>query len=114
MDGKKNGIRLAEPVTEYNFSILFAEDGTFEGYASVNLGFGKFNYQPSQKISLAEFTLSTKAGEFPDGWFYIETMTEVSSYRISSKGLALYYDAQKYLLFKPQEVKPQPVYDILN
>jgi len=45
----------------------------------------------------------TEAGEMYDGPLYIASMEKVFAYPISSKGLVLYYDSQKYLLFQPLE-----------
>lgn len=83
--------------------MTFKEDGVLEGYTSSNVVWREYSLLPppgENKIDLSLFAPSTYAGETPDGYLYTELMKKVYLYQISTKGLALFHDPRKYLLFK--------------
>ncbi|WP_158860774.1 hypothetical protein [Lunatibacter salilacus] len=104
VDATRNTIKLAEDSQERSFTLTFKEDGVLEGFTSSNIVWREYVLLPpleANKIDLSLFAPSTYAGETPDGYLYIELMKKVYLYQISTKGLALFHDPRKYLLFKP-------------
>jgi|SRR5690606_13499633 len=101
VDARRNKIKLAEPAGEDTYLLTFNENGEISGQTSTNKAFGKYLLDDDQ-LSILEFHNITEINELFDGRYYIETMNNVFSYNLSTKGLALHYDAQKYLLFEPQ------------
>jgi len=103
VDGKRNRIRLAKPKGGESFTITFQETGEIRGHTSTNAAFGKYSIGEDFELWISDFHNTTEIGEVFDGIYFIELMNKIYSYRISSKGLALYYDKDLYLLFLPME-----------
>lgn len=105
VDGKSNTIKLVDrkQVECTNcYVITFKEDYKIEGYTIANHVMGQFQLlDDNEKMTIPSFGLMTYAGETEDGNHFIDAMKKVSAYSISSKGLALHYDKNKYLLFEP-------------
>lgn len=102
VDGKKNRIRLVKAGDGDSFTQVFEDNGRFTGRASINLAQGEYS-MTTDHLSIQKYHLLTEAGESPDGYLYIAAMEKVFAYRISLRGLELFYDPQKYLLFQPRE-----------
>jgi len=103
VDGKKNRIRLAKPGGGDSYTLIFEETGEVRGQTSTNAAYGEYSMHKNQQLLISDFHNITEKSELFDGKHYIESMNKVSSFDISNKGLGLYYDSQKYLLFKPVE-----------
>jgi len=103
VDGKKNRIRLAKPGGGDSYTLIFEETGEVRGQTSTNAAYGEYSMHKNQQLLISGFHNITEKSELFDGKHYIESMNKVSSFDISNKGLGLYYDSQKYLLFKPVE-----------
>lgn len=102
VDEKKNRIRLVKAGDGDSFTQVFEDDGLFTGRASINRAQGEYS-MTKDHLSIQQYHLLTEAGESPDGYLYIAAMEKVFAYRISRRGLELYYDPQQYLLFQPVE-----------
>lgn len=105
VDGKKSRIKLATPFRDKSYTLNFKEKGILEGFTSSNVVWSTYSFHPASEngLDLSLFRPSTYAGETEEGYLYTELMKQVNSYRISSRGLELYYDPQQYLLFQPME-----------
>ncbi len=110
VDGKKKEITIVGPDREdwgeefsaNKYTLIFEEDGILGGYTSTNRAHGKYSLS-DKELKILQFGPMTEINEFPNGRAYTELMNKISSYAISSKGLALFYEDNKYLLFKPLE-----------
>lgn len=110
VDGKKKEITIVGPDTEAwgeeffanKYTLIFEEGGILGGYTSTNRAYGEYSLNDGG-LKILRFHNMTEISEFPNGLAYIELMSRVTSYAISSKGLALYYDKEKCMLFKPLE-----------
>ena len=104
-DGKKNRIRLVTPFRDKSYTLHLKEKGELEGFTSSNVVWSTYSLHPTNEngLDLSLFGPSTYAGESEEGYLYIELMKKVNFYRISSRGLELYYDPQQYLLFQPMK-----------
>ena len=102
VDGKKTRIRLVKAGDGDSFTQVFEDNGRFTGRASINQAQGEYS-MTKDHLSIQQYHLLTEAGESPDGYLYIAAMEKVFAYRISRRGLELYYDPQQYLLFQPKE-----------
>lgn len=100
---KYNTVRLAKPLVKGIYVFTFEEDGLISGYTSSNKAGGSFILTHARSMSIL-FGLETFVNEARDGLRYIEAMNKVSSYRISPKGLSLYYGKDTYLLFQPLDL----------
>jgi len=100
---ESNRIRLTTPFRDKRYTLLFKEKGVLEGFTSSNVVWTSYTLHPADKynIDLSLFRPSTYAGETDEGYLYTDLMKKVYTYRISHKGLELYYDPQQYLLFQP-------------
>jgi len=105
VDEKRNRIKVAKSMTEYSYILKIREDGLLDGFASTNRIHAEYAFEADRKtqIRILFFNVLTYAGEVFDGPLYIESMKKVYTSRISTKGLELRYDADKYLLFKPSD-----------
>jgi hypothetical protein len=105
VDGKKNRIKLMTPFRDKSYTLNFKENGALEGFTSSNIVFTAYSFHTANEngLDLSLFGPSTFAGETDEGYLYTDLMKQVNSYRISSRGLELYYDPQQYLLFQPKE-----------
>ena len=105
VDKRTNKIKLATPFIDKSYTLHFMEKGDMEGFTSNNIVWTTYSLHPADKngLDLSLFRPSTYAGETDEGYLYIELMKKVNSYRISNKGLELYYDSHLYLLFQPME-----------
>lgn len=105
VDGKTNKITWATPFRDKSYTLLFKENGVLEGFTSNNVVWSTYTFHPANKndLDLSSFGPSTYAGESEEGYLYIELMKKVNSFRISTRGLELYYDPHQYLLFQPKE-----------
>jgi hypothetical protein len=102
VDEQRKRVKLAEPEGESSFLLTFKENGDLSGLTSTNTAFGKFFLDNENLLKISRFNHLTKINELFDGRYYIESMNKVFSFNLSPKGLALYYDSQKFMLFKPQ------------
>ena len=102
VDKKKNRIRIVKAGDGDSFTQVFEDNGRFTGRASINQAQGEYS-MTKDHLSIQQYHLLTEAGESPDGYLYIAAMEKVFAYRISNRGLELYYDPQQYLLFQPME-----------
>ena len=100
VDKKKNRIRLVKAGDGDTFTQVFEDNGRFTGRASINQAQGEYS-MTKDHLSIQQYHLLTEAGESPDGYLYIAAMEKVFAYRISNRGLELYYDPRQYLLFQP-------------
>lgn len=105
VDGKKNKIRLVTPFRDKSYTLNFKENGALEGFTSSNVVWSTYSFHTANEngLDLSSFGPSTYAGESEEGYLYIKLMKKVNSFRISTRGLELYYDPQQYLLFQPVE-----------
>lgn len=104
VDGKKNRIRLAKPGGGDSYKLIFEDTGEIKGHTSTNTAQGKYSLDIDSKVLIiSQFIYLTRLNEFFDGRYYIESMNNVYSFDLSSKGLKLYYNTDKYLLFNPIE-----------
>lgn len=101
VDARRHKVKPAEPEGEGTYLLTFNENGEISGRTSTNTAFGKYSLDDDQ-LSILEFHNITEINELFDGRYYIESMNNVFSFNLSPKGLVLYYNAQKSLLFKPQ------------
>ena len=105
VDGKTNKIKWATPYRDKSYTLHFKEKGELEGFTSSNVVWSTYSFHPAIEngLDLSLFGPSTYAGESEEGYLYIELMKKVNSFRISTRGLELYYDPRQYLLFQPME-----------
>lgn len=105
VDGKKSRIKLATSFRDKSYTLNFKEKGILEGFTSSNVVWSTYSFHPASEngLDLSSFGPSTYAGETEEGYLYIELMKKVNSFRISNRGLELYYDPRQYLLFQPVE-----------
>jgi hypothetical protein len=110
VEGKTNKIKWATPFRDKSYTLLFKEKGELEGFTSSNVVWSTYSLHPANKngLDLSSFGPSTYAMETEEGYLYIELMKKVNSYRISNRGLELYYDPRQYLLFQPSMTRPAP------
>ncbi len=101
-DEKDGEIKLAEPHSDDNFILVFAESGTIIGMTSTNEAYGEYSMSNNQLL-ISSFGNATEINELFDGPLYIETMNKVVTFKMSPKGLHLFYDEEKFLLFQPAE-----------
>lgn len=99
---RTNAIKLAESARENSYTLLFEEDGYISGHTSTNIASGKFETNNST-IFIAVFGTNTFVNEWYDGEPFIDAMKKVSTFEMSSRGLMLHYEEDKFLLFKPIE-----------
>ena len=102
VDETRRRVKLAEPAAEDTYLLNFTEDEEIYGRTSTNTAFGKYVPNNSSYLEIFQFNHLTKINELFDGRYFIESMNRVSSYNLSTKGLVLYYDDKKFMLFKPQ------------
>lgn len=99
---QRKSIKLAKPEGESTFLLTFNETGEISGLTSTNTAFGRYRFGNDSILEILTFTNTTELNELYDGAYFIASMNNVFSSTLSSKGLALYYDSQKFMLFKPQ------------
>ena len=102
-DAKQEKIKMAEPESERCYLLQFNDDNTLSGMSSSNeIGGG---YETSSESSMKIGARAhTKVNEIYDGELYMKCLNNVNTFSMTEKGLALYYDSNKFLLFKP--IKP--------
>ncbi|MCE7056993.1 hypothetical protein LZF95_20100 [Algoriphagus sp. AGSA1] len=101
-DEKTGKIRLVEPYSDDNFILVFGESGTITGMTSTNEAYGEYSMSNNQLL-ISSFGNATEINELFDGPLYIETMNKVVTFKMSPKGLHLFYDEEKFLLFQQAE-----------
>ena len=102
VDAKQNELKIAEPEHERCYRLRFNDDNTLSGESSTNEIVG--NYEISLESSMKIISLGgTKINELYDRNLYMKCLKNVNIFSMTEKGLALYYDSNKYLLFKPIE-----------
>lgn len=103
VDGRRERLRLTEPTNENSYTITFLTNGEFSGTTYANGMAGKYEASEiDSSLKILEFGLKSFAGEIHDSPMYTESLKNSSDFNLSPKGLALYYDSQKFMLFKPQ------------
>lgn len=105
--GFVNGSRVRLPKTPGGYTLNFHEGGVVSGRTAANLTHGSYTLA-NKKLLVSDFRDVTEAARFPDDEPFIASINSIYMYQISTKGLALYYDTQKYLLFKPGETNNSP------
>ncbi|MBA4300338.1 MAG: hypothetical protein C0433_09610 [Cyclobacterium sp.] len=101
-NGEAGEIKLAEPYSDDNFILNFKESGEITGKTSTNEAYGEYSILNDQLL-ISSFTNVTEINELFDGRSYIEKMNKVRTFKMSSKGLHLFYDGSRFLLFQPVE-----------
>ena len=103
VDSKLEMIKLAEPDSSISYTLIFEIDGLLDGYTSTNRASGKYLLERNSGnyLQISTFRPNTYINELFDGRNYIDTMNKVNYFSISTKGLSLLYEKDKYLLFKP-------------
>jgi heat shock protein HslJ len=102
VDEIRGRVKLAEPDGENSYVLNFTENEEIYGRTSTNTAFGKYKVNDGSYLEIVQFNHLTKINELFDGRYFIESVNKVSSYNLSTKGLVLYYDDKKSMLFKPQ------------
>jgi hypothetical protein len=102
VDEHRKRVKLAEPEGESSFLLTFKENGEISGLTSTNTAFGTYRFSDDSILEILTFTNTTELNELYDGAYFIASMNNVFSSALSSKGLALNYDSQKFMLFTPQ------------
>jgi hypothetical protein len=97
-------IKEAEPKRDHCYILTFKRNGKLEGRSSSNSFEGRYNIKHTKhniNISIQQITL---AGEFPDGYTYMESLFNADFFSVQENELKLYYNnKQCYLLFRPKE-----------
>ena len=102
VDEGRNRVKLAEPEGESTYLLTFNENGEISGRTSTNTVFGRYILASDSLLEILTFTNITEVNELYDGGYYIASMNDVFSFTLTPKGLALYYDSEKFMLFQPQ------------
>jgi hypothetical protein len=102
VDEIRRRVKLAEPDGEDTYVLNFTEDEEIYGRTSTNTAFGKYKINNGSYLEIVQFNHLTKINELFDGRYFIESVNKVSSYNLSTKGLALFYDDKKFMLFWPR------------
>jgi META domain. len=100
VDAKQDDIRMIESGSGKYFTLLFNDNNTLSGWSSSNELVGSYKISSKSSITIGIMAF-TKVGEVCDGKLYIEYLNNVKTFSMTEKGLALYYDKNKFLLFKP-------------
>lgn len=91
-DDRRNTVKLAEPYGEDTYLLTFNKNGEINGRTSTNTAAGKYSLNSNRRtLVISQFNHLTKINELFDGRYYIESMNQVFTFKLSSKGLALYY-----------------------
>lgn len=102
VDGRRERLRLAEPTNENSYTIIFLKNGEFSGTTYANGMVGKYEASEiDSSLKILELGLKSFAGEIYDSPIYTESLKNSSDFSLSPKGLVLYYDSQKFMLFQP-------------
>ena len=84
----------------YYYQITFRPDGTYSGKAYGNDMWGEFSLMASGiKISHPEITKVDWEGSDPDK-FFLQHLSDVSTYSITDMELRLYYSKDQYFKFR--------------
>lgn len=81
--------------------LTFVEDGSISGIVSPNQVAGNYRIKPFNKLNISRFAPITYVAVDYNDTRYMKAMKKVSSYKISAKGLSLYYGKDTFLLFQP-------------
>ena len=104
VDERQKRVKLAEPAEGNSYRLTFLGNGEFVGTTYINGNSGKYEVSEVEgRLVILQFGLTTFAGEVYDSPLYVESFKKVHAFHVSSQGLELYYDTQKYLLFRPLE-----------
>lgn len=105
VNAKSGKVDLVKDFFDESFILVIKEDGSLIGNGGANVVSGSYAFDLSTKgiTIIVPLGRSTMAGSTPDEDRYVETMSKVKNFSISSKGLSIYYDAGKYLLFGQAE-----------
>lgn len=101
VDEKHEAIKFAEPFEGNTYTLTFEEGGVLNGVTSTNQATGTYSLD-GNSLEVKSWAM-TEINELFDGELYIESLNKVNSYKISQKGLMLYYGNKKYLLYKPKD-----------
>ncbi|MDR1122340.1 MAG: META domain-containing protein [Dysgonamonadaceae bacterium] len=98
-------IKTPESDSDNRYWLLFNEDNTLEGRSSTNELSGSYEIN-AQTSSLRITSLGgTRAVEYPDGSFFVDSLRAVRSFELQKDTLKLYYSKTDYLLFnKPGDI----------
>ena len=106
-DAQRRTLKPVNPDSEKLFSLRFHEfyalSGWFSGWSSIREIRGGYKTSSESSIMM-DVAKSPYYPETDDGDMYIECLNSVHTFSITEKGLALYYDRYKFLLFKPVDI----------
>ena len=102
VDEGRNRVKLPGPDGESTYLLKFNGNGDLSGRTSTKSAYGRYLLGSDGLLEILTFTNTTEINELFDGSSYIESMNKVFSFSLSPKGLSLYYDSGKSMLFQPQ------------
>ncbi|SHM36975.1 hypothetical protein SAMN04488057_101238 [Cyclobacterium lianum] len=102
VDEGRNRVKLPEPDGESTYLLKFNGNGEISGRTSTNSAYGRYLLGSDGLLEILTFTNTTELNELFDGGYYIASLNDVFSFALSPKGLTLYYDSEKSMLFQPQ------------
>lgn len=105
-NAKTGKVRKIKLYRHDNYILILEDRGKISGRTTGNVATGEYKLfaEDPNKISISGFGPLTNISEFDDEdlWLYLRLMNnDVGIYNITGQGLALYYDSDEYLLFKP-------------
>ena len=103
VDEKKGLIKLAEPLDDDIYTIIFHESHRFSGKSSTNVIEGEFEFDEKTATLEVKNIGGTKINEILDGRRYMSLLESSKRYEITEKGLLLFSNGTTYLLFSPSE-----------
>ncbi len=102
VDEGRNRVKLVEPDGESTYLLKFNGNGEISGRTSTNSAYGRYLLGSDGLLEILTFTNTTELNELFGGGYYIASLNDVFSFALSPKGLTLYYDSEKSILFQPQ------------
>ncbi|WP_162416567.1 META domain-containing protein [Cyclobacterium roseum] len=102
VDEGRNRVKLPEPDGESTYLLKFNGNGEISGRTSTNSAYGRYLLGSDGLLEILTFTNTTELNELFDGGYYIASLNDVFSFALSPKGLTLYFDSEKSMLFQPQ------------
>lgn len=103
VDEKIGRIKLAEPLDNDIYTIIFNESGRFSGKSSTNIIEGEFEFDENKATLEVKKIGGTKINEILDGRNYMSLLESSKRYEITKRGLLLLTHGKTYLLYSPSE-----------
>ena len=103
-DAEQEKLKMVESglgLREY-FSLRFYDDNTLSGWSFSNEIAGIYETSSGSSMTIG-VRVRTKVAETDEGRLYLECLNNVKTFSMTKKGLALHYESNKFLLFKPIE-----------